>query len=260
MTLLFLTLLVTILFSVPLHELGHAIALKKSGVDIKEITLLGIGKIIFSFKLTKVFGDTPLNIRLLPLAAFVRPSNISYLRLTSKNPSACEYVSANGIAMNLLLGSLLLFLGILTGYISHGNIDVLTVSAMLTSFFLGIFSKKPLMSSVYVLIGTTILFSGLMIFIFDPFEGSNICKLMLDKMTNAPLTWESFFTFSAYSSIVLGFFNAMPIKQLDGGQLVCGKILKKIKGKRKTRFYSSISVLYSVTSLFVLLYITLFGF
>src|SRR5919205_1067870 len=61
--------------SIVVHELGHAFAMRRYGVELDEICLLGVaGPVLLSFYLRKVFGETPLTIRMIPLGAFVRPT------------------------------------------------------------------------------------------------------------------------------------------------------------------------------------------
>ncbi len=69
------------LVSIALHELGHAMKMKKHGIEIKEISLLGFGPRLFSFKWRKMFGEVPLSIRLIIIGAFVRPTEEGYDRI-----------------------------------------------------------------------------------------------------------------------------------------------------------------------------------
>lgn len=92
--------------SIAFHELGHYYALNKLGVKVKEISLLGFGPKLFSFK-NKYFGDTELSIRLFPIGAFVMPNKDDYIEKVSSYKDEA-FVSGMGPVASVLFGLFLL--------------------------------------------------------------------------------------------------------------------------------------------------------
>lgn len=61
------------LIAISTHELGHAFAMRRHGIKIRSICLLGLGPKILEFRLRRWFGDVPIEIRLIPVGAYVIP-------------------------------------------------------------------------------------------------------------------------------------------------------------------------------------------
>ncbi len=93
-----------------IHELGHFIAAKKSGVRVNEFSL-GMGPAIFHFNR----GETQYSIRLFPIGGYVAMEG--ELEDSSDGRAFCNVsiprrlvIMAAGAAMNILLGLVLIFL------------------------------------------------------------------------------------------------------------------------------------------------------
>ena len=112
-TLLILFIMLGLIISI--HEFGHFIAAKKSGVYVDEFSL-GMGPLIFKFKPKK--SETTYSLRLLPIGGYVsmaekedKKSKISKDRvLENKGFFKVLWVLINGIAFNFVLAIVLFFI------------------------------------------------------------------------------------------------------------------------------------------------------
>ncbi len=91
--------------TISIHELGHALLMKRYNVQMKEICLFGVGPKITQFYWRTIFGNTPLTVRLIPLGAFVRTEDGAIENLEFYEES--EHIFAGGVAFNFLYASLL---------------------------------------------------------------------------------------------------------------------------------------------------------
>lgn len=99
-----------LLFWVPmlvLHELGHAVAARLLGWDVKEI-VIGFGRTLWQFRL----GETQIRIKLAPVEGYVLPAANSARFLRAKSMA----VYAAGPGAELLL------LGIIVGFVGWGTV------------------------------------------------------------------------------------------------------------------------------------------
>ena len=112
-TLLLLIVILGIIISV--HEFGHFIAAKKSGVHVDEFSL-GMGPLLYEFKPKK--SETTYSLRLLPIGGYVamaekydKESKIKKDRvLENKGFLKIFWVLINGVAFNFLLAIVLFFI------------------------------------------------------------------------------------------------------------------------------------------------------
>lgn len=112
-TLLILFIMLGLIISI--HEFGHFIAAKKSGVYVDEFSL-GMGPLIFKYKPKK--SETTYSLRLLPIGGFVsmaekedKDSDVSKDRvLENKGFFKVLWVLINGIVFNFILAIVLFFI------------------------------------------------------------------------------------------------------------------------------------------------------
>ena len=118
-TLVLLIVILGIIISV--HEFGHFIAAKKSGVHVDEFSL-GMGPLLYSFKPKK--SETTYSLRLLPIGGYVamaekydKDSKVKKDKvLENKSYWQQFWVMVNGVVFNFLLAVLLCFiLGLFRG-------------------------------------------------------------------------------------------------------------------------------------------------
>lgn len=218
------------LLSVSFHEIGHAFAMKRYGVSIKEISLFGIGPKIAKFQLKNFFGEAQVSIGLLPLGAYVKPSTYSSKKTICLSYSQQCHIYGAGVCANFLFSSLLL----VCSYLIQGT-PVSTNYWIITSasFLIGIF---PRYSCHLVLpIGTAFLVLFLNMLIGAPLEtlektGSIIT--VADTIKTESVDIVRTLQYGASLSFALGIFNAMPFYPLDGGKIfscIAGNIAPEYK-------------------------------
>ena len=107
------------LLAISFHELGHAFKMRKYGIEIKEICLLGFGRVLYTFRLPFWFGDTPIHIKSILLGASVEITDAGTERIDRLPYHAYADIYGGGIIANivyilLLISFLFLSFGILT--------------------------------------------------------------------------------------------------------------------------------------------------
>ncbi len=256
---MFLVTLLLFLASISLHELGHALAMRRYGVPITEISLLGFGPKLFSFKMKKLFGETPLSIRLIPLGAFVAPEEASVDKLTYKQ-KVKVYVA--GIVANFLFASFLLFVvGILVSNLKP--VYWLIPSSVL--LLAGIFRLLPASS---LLIGFALFSLMAYDVITDPkkFQENNgsivtivagIAKeskidgrdetVWIPETNMRAIDYAKAITFGAVLSVAIAVMNMLPLIPFDGGRIAMETLLLGVRKRRRPRtkqvfIYSSIAI------------------
>lgn len=213
-TLLLLTVLVVV------HEFGHYLAAKKTGVYVMEFAV-GMGP--------KIFGhqgrETEFTIRALPIGGFCRmygeadeedapeiadiPSERSFMHLTKGKKLL---VLLAGVTMNFIFGYLL----IVAVYLMHGR-GFMAVPLGFRTF--GTFAGAIYQSFA-------MLFSGKLG--LNDFAGPVGMVGMVGTYVDYGIGALLFFT--ALISINLGIFNLLPFPALDGGQAVI-TIIEWIRGR-----------------------------
>src|SRR5687768_12153616 len=115
--------------SVSLHELGHAFAMRKYGLEIKEICLLGLGgSRLFSFRIKKLFGETPITVRAFIFGGFVMPTSFGSRRVYCIDYYKAGHIYGGGIAINFLFGALLFLIhSIIEGRFDTGMVWIMGI-------------------------------------------------------------------------------------------------------------------------------------
>lgn len=230
--------------SISIHELGHAIAMRRYGIQLDEVCLFGLGPKLFTFRWKKMFGETPVTIRLIPLGAFVRPSDMGGKRISRMSYSKNGHILGGGIVANILFGAILF----LTGFIISGGeltINHLSATWMVITiaglFIIGVF---PRFSFHLVLpLGALLLFAltnSLIPTIADLFSGpatsnspvGSIISITQSIHQNSKSLADTFI-YAGFLSISVGLFNALPFYPLDGGQILVNLAERTFHSKRR---------------------------
>lgn len=193
-----------------IHELGHAFAMRKNGVEMSEICLFGLtGPKLASFKIKRFFGETEITIRpLVPLGAFVRP--VSDFSELPKNKQVD--IAAAGIENNFYFGFALLAITSLTqgGFFA---VLILTLATLLI-FLLFRFAKAGFI--IFLGLATIALTS----YTIAKDVSSAGSVISIGKMIHGQADLYAVVTLGGAISISLGLMNAMPLFGLDGHRIL----------------------------------------
>jgi Zn-dependent protease len=204
--------------SVSLHELGHAFAMRKYGIEIKEICLLGLGgSKLISFKIRKLFGETPITIRSFIFGGFVMPTSFGSRRVYCIEYYKAGHIYGGGIAINFLFGALLF----LIHSVAEGRFNTGMVWTIGTLFALGIAPKFTF--RLYPLLGLMLLgliFKDLMP---DTANQSGSTVSVIDTIRRLAYRGNSIsdtIYLGGLISIFLGIINCIPVLPSDGGKII----------------------------------------
>lgn len=217
------------LLSFSAHELGHAFAMRRNGVAIKEMSLLGFGPKILSFKWKRFFGDTPLFIKLIPLGAYVEPVDSDQLKYLSYRTSA-EIFGAGVLAQFLFCGIFLMVGAVFKGNWSHPAMIGITVSLAC----LGIFQKQTCL----LVLPIGILFAlCLEYFIFGHSsagtnDGGSVVYVVQEIHSHATSLGQVI-VISSVISMSVALTNTLPLFPLDGGRIFLSLFKSKRWSERK---------------------------
>jgi membrane-associated protease RseP (regulator of RpoE activity) len=234
--------IVLFLLSFSAHELGHAFAMRRYGIKISEISLLGFGPTIFTFRLRRWFGDVPVRIKLIPLGAFVRPedkdceANLSFKQKV--------HVNGGGVIANVLFFGIILLPALLLDNVSLLPSCIISGIAIT----IGLFPRF----TTHLILPIGILLLGLLIFSVSHSDPKNVVphpKSLVDvhknlvgnggsivaiaqevneKSKNLAVT----ILFAALLSLGVGLTQALPIYPLDGGRIAYD-VIEVLASKRK---------------------------
>lgn len=217
------------LLAICVHEAGHALVMRRYNVRIKEICLLGFGPTLLSFKIRRIWGETPITIRAVPLGAFVQPEDPGYMeRLSYVHKSR---INVAGIIANILFAAVLLSVSLLVAGVPLTTLWLLLAGLVVFALFLWFIP--------FVAVVAGIGFMGFLIteLITDPvaFQKSNGSVVTVVEMAveqnDAPED-VSFsdrllkaFYFGFAMSLGLALFNILPLMPLDGGRVAVDTIV-----------------------------------
>lgn len=230
--------------SISFHELGHALAMRKYNIKLDRMSILGFGPVLFSFKWRKVFGETPLEIRTIPLGAFVTPSsNFSLYRLTYKQYS---HIMFAGCSMNFLFAVVLNCISLLFVPILTTKFLIINIICLL----LGLFPRRLFAVGVFISLFCCVgFFSSVLADIFantlQVEEYGSVVTISKEAVKHSQTIAESL-NYAAIISIGLGIVNCFPLFPLDGGRIVLRTLYLptfKTKMLRKIFVYSSTCLL-----------------
>lgn len=208
-----------IIISISLHELGHATAMRKNRVEVSEINLLGFGKKLFSFRIRRLFGDTLFSVRLIPLGASVQPTDAQYRK--SLKVWQVNHIAYAGIANNFLFASLLLSLSAVINQYTAGDYYMsghYYVAMIL--FAMGIVPKYT--SFLIVPLGWFILAFMVYYLVKEPaqfVENSGSLVTVAKDAADKTSSWADGLLYAASISFSIGLVNCLPLNPLDGSHI-----------------------------------------
>lgn len=222
---LFLSILLLALM-LPIHELGHAMELKKQKIPIEEITLFGVGKKLFSFHSN--YFDCLMVVRLFPIGAYVKPDKIV---LQSSLENQIRF-TAGGPQYSIFYQCFLMAL--LIPFVSYPMTLILTAIVLI---MLGLSLRLEVLKYFIVFIGvsTTLLmaYSMFSMPIGETIDNSgtflSIGKISKDFAIASSLKMGIIFAALLNFSIIL--LNCMPLAITDGGRILSHMLLQRKRVK-----------------------------
>jgi membrane-associated protease RseP (regulator of RpoE activity) len=232
----FVTLFLLVL-AIGLHEFAHAISMKKYGVPIDDMSLLGIGKTLYTFTWKKMFGNTPIYIKMFPVGAYVNPGKKgdAYMQTLSVH-ARCDIFSA-GVFMNVLFAALLLAWVVISQNIFLGiqyHINWMVLLIVPVSYALFHFRKYTYPIQIILgllLLGWFLYFMGTH-FTETVTKNGSIVSIGAEVVKNSKTIAVSSYSVpflaifnkavleGAGLSLALGVLNILPISMLDGGRIL----------------------------------------
>mgnify|MGYP001590006745 CR=1 FL=1 len=211
-----------------LHELGHAVKMKKYGIMPKKLSIgFKLWKLPTLYKFTLL--GIPCELNMIPLGGYVEAPEETEI----PHNEACE-IFGQGIIVNFCLASVFSFF-----YLLHLGIPftLINVSMMIFPFLLLAF---PQFSSRFVLPVLGTLFSAALVAVIV--KSSNSTETLGGPIevvheiikTNDYLKDVLFFAINI--NLSLGLLNAAPIYPLDGGQII-NSYFKKYNLKKASTFF-----------------------
>ena len=193
----YLMIITLIGFLIFIHELGHFLAAKASGVPIARFSI-GFGPVLFSRKIK----ETEYCLSVFPIGGYVLPDGIEEVVDLYKIPLRKRLFYTLGGPMSNLIFALfsLLLLNLILGNISFYSIIIDPVHQVFLYiykiiFSLGLICKNPDQISGIIGIVT---------------QGSEFVGLSLIRFIN----------FAVFISVNLAVFNLLPVPPLDGGSIM----------------------------------------
>jgi membrane-associated protease RseP (regulator of RpoE activity) len=231
--------IILFLLSLSVHELGHAFAMRRYNVPIKEISIFGMGKTVLTFKWRKFFGEVPIHIKLIPLGAYVRPENADYENtLTSSQQS---HIYGAGVIANILFAGLLFGVAFLCTPNIYSPVSVGVIVGV--SLLMGVFPQLtwrivPLTGIIFTIVIVKIVLANPVE--FQENSGSVVLITQeINKNASLPLTIDfgerlsKTLTFAAIISLSLGVTQALPLYPLDGGRIALAYLGKWFPSRKK---------------------------
>ncbi len=239
--------IISFMLCISLHELGHAFAMRREGVEMEEICLLGLGgPRLFTFYLPSIFGNTPVTIRLLILGAFVRPTAKGDETMDNLSFHKYSDVLGAGVIANILYAAVLISID----SFFFGSLTLTGIFVISLMFMIGLFPRYSCHLVVPLGIVTCMLLvKGL----YDsPVEtvksGGSIVTIVQDIKGHAT-SMHDMLKYAGILSIGLGLFNALPLFPLDGGKIAYNFIEKNYNGRKKEQIlnvfiYSTLGIIF----------------
>jgi len=234
-----LVLALSFIMTVSLHELGHAVYMRRNGVSIKEICVLGIGPVLLEFRVP-FFGETPVRVRAIPVGAFVLPDKAGLQTMKGLSFLARGEIFGAGIVANVAFAAVLF--GIAMAVCAGNHLVGLLV------FAASLLVASLLMVAVrWISIGLPLLGIGLLAYTV---HGLVAGATKLSNTIAGPITMSKYFSSQVHAnpwslreglvlgillSLVFGMGNLFPFLPFDGGHLAKNLIRSLVGDVRFTR-------------------------
>lgn len=212
-----ITSIILLFLSISIHEFGHAFAMRKYKIQMEEICLLGFGPKLLSFKWRRFFGETPLCVRLIPLGAFVKPTDYSAKRMERFSYMKFGHIVGAGIAANFLFSGLLACIHLL---IRSEEVTIVQIVPVIIVLLIGLFPKYSfsLMLPMGLFVGYIIISQ----IVTEPVkfvQESGTVVSIGKQVVEQSIDWSQTFRTAAFLSLSVGLFNCIPLVPLDGGRM-----------------------------------------
>lgn len=230
------------LLSISAHELGHAYAMKRNRIPLREICILGFGPKLLVFHLRRWFGETPISIRLIPLGASVRPleeddpfGNLKFSQRT--------YIYGAGIIANFFLAGLFwIAVCVLINDFHHRfwiavGLMVIGVLPKISSYLIPCIGIFFLAFLVYFTFSRPL----------KQFQEDNGSVVLItqeihkaaadDHQTPLNIRLAKVVNLAAIISFSLAIFNSFPLSILDGGKIFQDIITSRFRKRRRLAIY-----------------------
>jgi membrane-associated protease RseP (regulator of RpoE activity) len=244
--------IILFLLSISAHEVGHALAMKRHGIEIQEICLLGFGPKITSFTLPKIFGTTLVTIRLFPLGAFVKPTNTSGFRMLRMSYSGRVDIAGSGVIANILYATILFGIAFLI------NGHILELLFLIPLLLIGLFPRFT--SHLVLPLGIFFLINIIWSLIVSPHEsikGAGSVVMIYQIIGKHTVSMSEIFLYAGFLSLAIGGTNCLPFLPLDGGHIFSTTLEKLFpKNRRDMITFARIA---SILPILFLLFISLKG-
>ncbi len=209
------------------HEMGHFAVMQANGVEVQELCL-GVGPLLYQ----KQFDNFTFTIKLIPLMAYVAPSQNGAAVLMKLPIYQSVLIDVAGVLVNLFLAALIFF-GLKLK--QEGSAEALKSAASLPKNYLLIF-KDLLLETVS----------------FGRIAPKNQGALVIAEMPGVLLYW------LLYLNVLLGTANLLPISMLDGGHVFQTLLLLALGVVDlvipiTTQFVQSLMTIWNYVTLFMLL-------
>jgi len=225
------TLYVMLLISVGLHELGHYWKLKKNGIEVEEVSLLGIGPKLWS----KEYNGTLFSIRLFPIAGYTRPVDLDQLEELSLD-SLYDSVAVGPMA-NVFLASL----GLLV--VDSQNLWAYVGLGACVLFYF----TKYLIPVLSIVLGILFYYAEITLWGQD----ANLLDIYLYEISIDTITdINGIILIFASLNLFLFIFNLLPFAITDGGRMVSKLFEEK---------FPALSNAYTIIGISSLIYVFIFG-
>jgi membrane-associated protease RseP (regulator of RpoE activity) len=226
------------ILSISIHELGHYEAMRRCGIKIIEVSLLGLPIRFlpsFYFKIKEtIWGLHPFI-----LGAYVKPHPDEDIR--SRPLRERLYVYAGGPTANFVFALILIGLATFYSRFQANEIGKAWINLALYGGSAGIvwLIRRYLALILPVLSIPILFFAGYVIFGTDPgkaVESGSGGPVAIATLLSAAKSGFDVLVLVAVLNINLGLLNLLPLSQLDGGQMF-GAILKQWCGEKYENAY-----------------------
>lgn len=209
----------TIILSLVVHELGHAIEMKKRGIEIEEMGIgIKIPWLALAFKST--YFDCPVYISPLLLGAYVKPTPAGKKTMEGLDYKDQAIIYGAGVWMNFSFTLFLLIISIFVKPLPMVGAIALSVCLVV------ILMKNFFCRYVILLIGIASLGLLAYIFVSAPIQETVGGPASVFRHASEAKTLAQGLVFSIFISLNLALINCLPFLPLDGGRILRALLLK----------------------------------